>query len=227
MDFFSHLIRLKIIPFIEKWRLLNVILGAIDIFAIALAFQISYFISYFYIGGFFFTEKTYLILFFCILPLWLLVLYLLKITEIPRSKRYRTLLTEYMQSAIVVAAILLIFYFIFRQYNLSRRFLIEFTFLGFSFLFLIRLTEYKVFKLYRERGFNFCNLVLMADEGKIDFIERLRSYPEWGYNIAMILSNSGKIDEKYRGKIRILPDRLKEVLPELLDQMNLTIPINR
>jgi len=179
MDFFSRL-QLKLIPFIKKWRLLNIILGAIDIFAIAIAFQISYYINYFFIGGFFFTERTYLILFLCILPLWLLVLYLLKVTEIPRTKRYRTLFAEYMQSAIVVAAILLIFYFIFRHYNLSRRFLIEFTFLGFSFLFLIRLTEYKVFKLYREKGYNFVNLVLMADEGKIDFIERLREYPEWG-----------------------------------------------
>jgi exopolysaccharide biosynthesis polyprenyl glycosylphosphotransferase len=216
MDFFSRL-QLKLIPFIKKWRLLNIILGAIDIFAIAVAFQISYFINYFFIGGFFFTERTYLILFLCILPLWLIVLYLLKVTEIPRSKRYRTLFTEYMQSAIVVGAILLIFYFIFRQYDLSRRFLIEFTFLGFSFLFLIRLTEYKVFKLYREKGYNFVNLVLMADEGKIDFIERLREYPEWGYRINLILSNAGKIDEKYRGRIRILPDRLKEILPALLE----------
>ncbi len=217
MDFFSRL-QLKFIPFIKRWRLLNIILGAIDILAIALAFQISYYINYFFIGGFFFTERTYLILFLCILPLWLLVLYLLKVTEIPRTKRYRTLFFEYMQSAMVVAAILLIFYFIFRHYNLSRRFLIEFTFLGFSFLFIIRLTEYKVFKLYREKGYNFVNLVLMADEGKIDFIERLMEYPEWGFRINLILSNSGKINEKYRGRIRILPDRLKEILPELLEE---------
>jgi exopolysaccharide biosynthesis polyprenyl glycosylphosphotransferase len=221
MDFFSHLIRLRIIPFIKRWQLLNVILGAVDIFAIALAFQISYFINYFFIGGFFFTEKTYLVLFICILPLWLLVLYLLKVTEIPRTKRYRTLFAEYMQSAIIVAAILLLFYFIFRNYNLSRRALIEFTFLGFIFLFLIRLTEYKVFKLYRERGGNFVNLVLMADEGSVDFIERLRSYPEWGYRIVMILSNSGKLNEEYRGKISILPDKLKEVLYDLMEEASI------
>lgn len=42
MDFFGQLIRLMIIPFIKEWRLLNLILGAIDIFAIALAFQIAW-----------------------------------------------------------------------------------------------------------------------------------------------------------------------------------------
>jgi exopolysaccharide biosynthesis polyprenyl glycosylphosphotransferase len=217
MDFFSHLIRLQIIPFIKRWRLLNVILGAIDIFVITLAFQIAWYLNYYFIGGLFITEKNVLILFLCILPLWLLVLYLLRVTEIPRTKRYRTLLMEYMQSAVAVALILLVFYFIFRNYNLSRRFLVEFTFIGFIFLFLIRLTEYKVFQLYREKGYNFVNLVLIADESSIEFIERLRSYPGWGYRIVMILSNSGKINEKYGGKIRIFSDKLKKILSEFLE----------
>jgi exopolysaccharide biosynthesis polyprenyl glycosylphosphotransferase len=217
MDLISRLISLKIIPFLRRGNLLNILLGSFDILAITLAFQLAWYLNYYFIGGFFFTEKNVLILFLCILPLWLLVLYLLKATEIPRTKRYRTLLMEYMESAIVVALILLVFYFIFSEYNLSRMFLVEFTFIGFIFLFLVRLTEYKVFKLYREKGYNFVNLVLMADEGNIEFIERLRSYPEWGYRIVLILSNSGKLDEKYRGKIRILPDKLKELLPELID----------
>jgi len=218
MDLINQLIRLKIIPFLRNRIILNLILGAIDILAIALAFQLAYFINYFYIGGFFFSEKNLLIVFLCILPLWLLTLYLLKNTEIPRSKRYRTLFLEYMQSAAVIALILLVFYFIFRNYNLSRRVLIEFTFIGFAFLFIIRLTEYKVFKLYREKGFNVVNLVLLADDESVDFIERLRSYPEWGYRIILILSNSGKLDEMYRGKIRIIPDRLKEVIHDLLEE---------
>ncbi len=221
MDFFSHLIRLRIIPFIKKWRLMNLILGAIDILAIGLAFQIAWYINYLFIGGFFFTEKTYLILFICILPLWLIVLYLLKVTEIPRTKRYRTLFAEYMQSAVIVAGILLIFYFIFNKYNLSRRFLIEFTFLGFAFLFIIRLTEYKVFKLYRERGFNFMNIILMADEGSMEFIERLRSYPEWGYRIVMVLTNSGKLNEAYRGKLNILPEKLKDALYNIMEEVSI------
>jgi len=221
MDFINHLVSHKIIPFLKRWNLVNLFLGAFDILAIALAFQISYFINYFFIGGFFFTERTYLILFLCILPLWLLVLYLLRVTEIPRTKRYRTLFFEYMQSALVVAAILLIFYFIFRQYDLSRRFLIEFTFLGFSFLFLIRLTEYKVFKLYREQGFNSVNVILIADESSIEFIDRLRKYQEWGYMIVLILSNSAKVTEKYGGKIRIYSDKLKKVLSEFLEIHNI------
>jgi exopolysaccharide biosynthesis polyprenyl glycosylphosphotransferase len=218
MGFFSQLIRFKIIPFLEKWRLIPFILGAVDILVIAIAFQFAYYINYLSTGGLFFTEKKLLILFLSILPLWLLTLYLLEITEIPRTKRYRTLLIEYIQSAFIIAIILLVFYFIFRNYNLSRRFLIEFTFIGFVLLFLIRLTEYKVFKIYREKGYNYLNLVLIADDTSVQLIERLRSYPEWGYRIVMIFSNSGKIDEKYKGIIKVLPDLLKEELPALLEE---------
>src|ERR1035437_5920075 len=90
MDFISHLVRLKIIPFLKKWNLLNFLLGTIDILAIALAFQCSYYINYFHTGSFFFTEKNLLFLFLGILPFWLLILYLIKISEIPRTKRYRS-----------------------------------------------------------------------------------------------------------------------------------------
>jgi exopolysaccharide biosynthesis polyprenyl glycosylphosphotransferase len=217
MDFISRLIELKIIPFIKKWNLLSYIVGAFDILAIAIAFQLSYFINAFKTGGFFWSQKGLLIIFLAILPLWLFTLYILKATEIPRTKRYRVMFFEYMQSAVVIALILLVFYFLFKNYNISRRVLVEFTFLGFLFLFLVRLLEYKVFKVYRAKGFNFSNIVLITDETSIPFVERLRTFQEWGYRIVLIFTNSGKIDEKYRGFYKIFPDRLKEVLLEMME----------
>ena len=53
MDIFTTLYRLHIIPFVKKWNLLNLILGSIDIFAIALAFQCSYYIRFSAKGGLF------------------------------------------------------------------------------------------------------------------------------------------------------------------------------
>ncbi|MBG0859438.1 MAG: sugar transferase, partial [Bacteroidales bacterium] len=217
MDFISRLIENKIIPFIKKWNLLRLIMGAVDILAIVLSFQISYYINYFSTGGFFFSKPVLLVIFLAILPLWLFTLYILKATEIPRTKRYSTLFMEYMQSAIVVALILLVFYFILENYGISRRLLVGFTFLGFLFLFLVRLLEYKVFKTYRAKGYNFVNIVLIGDDTSIQFIEKLSSYPEWGYRLILIFSNSGQLNEKYRGKYKILPDILKKDLQQLLE----------
>ncbi len=104
MDVFNTLIRLKIIPFLERWNLINLILGLIDILAIVFAFQIAFLFNYYGEGDFFFFQRkdlTYI--FLAILPLWLITLYIINATEIPRTKRYRTLLFEYIQSAVVVS----------------------------------------------------------------------------------------------------------------------------
>src|SRR4030065_894077 len=111
MDVFNTLIRLKIIPFLERWNLINIILGLIFISSIAFVFQIAFLLNYYGEGDFFFFERqdlTYI--FLAILPIWLITLYIINATEIPRTKRYRTLLFEYIQSAVAVSIILLAFY---------------------------------------------------------------------------------------------------------------------
>jgi len=218
MDVFSNLIRLKIIPFLERWKLANIILGTIDILAIAFAFQIAFLFNYYGEGDFFFFERKDLtLIFLAILPIWLITLYVINATEIPRTKRYRTLFFEYIQSAVAVSTILLIIYFLFKLAYLSRLFLIEFTFLGFLFLLFARTMEYKVFKIYRARGFNYVNLVLIADDTSIPFIEDLRLNVDWGYRITFIFSSSDLLIEKYGKTYRILPEKSKMVINDLME----------
>jgi exopolysaccharide biosynthesis polyprenyl glycosylphosphotransferase len=217
MDVYSTLYRLKIISFLKKWNLLNLILGSVDILAIAFAFQCSYVINYFRIGGFFFTERNLLILFLGILPLWLSILYLLKVTEIPRTKRYRVLLLEYFQSAIAILFLLILIYFVFKLYTISRLFLIEIPFFGFLFLFLVRMLEYKVFKNYRAKGYNFINIVLIADDSSLPFIETLVSNKEWGYKIVAIFTGSSVLKEKFEKTIILLQEEYLGVLNDLME----------
>jgi exopolysaccharide biosynthesis polyprenyl glycosylphosphotransferase len=218
MDVFNTLIRLRIIPFLERWNLINLILGLIDVLAIAVAFQLAFTFNYYGEGPFFFFQRkdiTYI--FLTVLPLWLITLYIINATEIPRTKRYSTLLFEYIQSAAVVSALLLIFYFVFKLGYLSRLFLIEFAFLGFLLLFFARTFEYKVFKIYRAKGFNYVNLILIADETAITFIEDIRLNIDWGYRITFIFSSSDQLIEKYGRTYKILPEKTKMVLHDLME----------
>ena len=217
MDPANNIIRLNIIPFIKKWDLLNVILGIIDILAIILAFQLSYYIRYHHSGVFFFTEKNFLLLFLSILPFWLLMLYLLKTTEIPRTKQYSVLLFEYIQSAIAIGFFLLIAYFLFKMAWISRLFLIEFTFMGFMFLFVVRLFEYRVFKIFRAQGYNFVNVVIIADDSSLPFIESLIKNKEWGYRIIAIFSGSDLVKKKYEKSIILLPEEYLTVVNDLME----------
>lgn len=217
MDVFSTLNRLHIIAFLKNWKLLNLLLGMIDILAITLAFQFSYVINYFTTGGFFFSDPRLLSLYLLIMPFWLLILYLIQITEIPRTKRYTVLFFEYLQSTVLIIVLLLVFYFVFKLYLISRLFLIEFAILGFLFLFFARVLEYKVFKIYRAKGYNFVNVVLIADNSSLPFIESLILNKEWGYRIYAIFTESPIIKEKYEESVILLPDNSLEVLNDLME----------
>jgi exopolysaccharide biosynthesis polyprenyl glycosylphosphotransferase len=217
MDVIGTLYRLKIIPFLKNWKLLNLILGAIDVFSIAFAFQLSYLLNYPESEGFFFFEARLLKLFLLIVPFWLLILYLIQITEIPRTKRYRVLLFEYLQSTALIIALLLVFYFVFKLYAISRLFLIEFALFGFIFLFLVRILEYKVFKIYRARGYNFINIVIIADDHSAPFIDSLFENKEWGYKVFAIFTGSEILKEKYEKTTILLPEEYSGVLNDLME----------
>lgn len=217
MDVLSTLNRLHIIPFIKKWNILGLLLGLIDVFSITLAFQLAYFLNYYDIGGFFFTEKYFLLIFLGLMPLWLIVLYIIKVSEIPRTKRYRDLFWEYVESASITFILLLIIYFVFKLYYISRLFLIELTVFGFLFLFLARLMEYKLLKGYRAKGHNQVNVVLIADDTSFSFIESMMMHKEWGYRIVAIFSESPLLKETYEKNIIILPEDQLLILNDLME----------
>lgn len=217
MSIFVTLYRFHIIPFLKKWNLLNIILGGIDIFSIALAFQISYLLHNFKEGGFFFQDIDLLRLFLLLLPLWILILYLIKVAEIPRTKRYRVLFLEYLQSAILLFFIFTFIYFAFDLYPIPRIFIVELIFFGLFILFFARLLEYKVFKIYRSQGYNSINIVLIADDSSEEFIEKLLYHKEWGYRIFAIFTESENLKEKYEKKIIILPGKFMKVLNDLME----------
>lgn len=214
---FSALYRYNIIPFLKKWKLLNVILGGIDIFSIAFAFQVAYLINNFEQGGFFFMNPDIRTLFLVLLPIWILLLYLLKVAEIPRTKRYRVLFFEYLQSAIVLFFIYTLVYFAFDLNPIPRLFIVEVILLGFFFLFSARLLEYKVFKIYRSQGGNTMNIVLIADDTSEQFIRKLIEHKEWGYKIFAIFTESESLREKYEKTIIMLPGKFMKVLNDLMD----------
>lgn len=217
MDFTGLMVRLKIIPFLKKWNLINYLLGILDTLAIAVAFQIAYYITTHKLNGFFFNEKDLLFIFMAILPFWLLILYLIKVTEIPRTKRYKVLFFEYFQSAVAIFSLFILFDQVFRIQNISTKFQIGFTFFGFLLLFAVRILEYEVFKTYRAKGYNQLNTVLIADDSSVPFIESLLSKKEWGYRIIAIFTSSVRLKEKYEKTIILLPEENLNVLNDLME----------
>jgi lipopolysaccharide/colanic/teichoic acid biosynthesis glycosyltransferase len=216
MVFSGAFYNFRAISFLKRWNLLNFILGSVDFLAIAFAFQCSYYFNYYNKGGFFYTEKYLLILFLGTLPFWFLILVLIKITEIP-TKRYKVLIFLYLQSAILILFLLILFQFVFKLYPISQLFFIELSFFGFLFLFIIRLLQYKIFKIYRSNGYNHINIVIIADESSIAFIENNLSDKTCGYKIVVIFTESIRIKEKFEKTAIVLPERYLGILHDLIE----------
>ena len=88
---------------------------------------------------------------------------------------------------------------------------------GFTFLFLLRFFEYKVLKIYRSRGYNQKNIVIISDATAIPFIESLREYPEWGYNIQTIFTESAEVFDKTENTIITLPGMFLRDLHHIIE----------
>jgi exopolysaccharide biosynthesis polyprenyl glycosylphosphotransferase len=89
--------------------------------------------------------------------------------------------------------------------------------MGFMFLFLARILEYKMFKIYRAKGFNYINIVLISDDSSLQFIENLVSNKDWGYRIIAIFTESPQLKEKYEKAIILLPKEYLGILNDLME----------
>jgi exopolysaccharide biosynthesis polyprenyl glycosylphosphotransferase len=77
--------------------------------------------------------------------------------------------------------------------------------------------EYKVFKIYRAKGYNYINVVVIADDSSVQFIESLLSHKDWGYRIIAIFTGSVSLKEKYEKAIILLPEEYLAVLNDLME----------
>jgi lipopolysaccharide/colanic/teichoic acid biosynthesis glycosyltransferase len=216
MDVFTNYYRLHKNPGVKKQNLLKYLLSFIDVLAILLAFQTSYFINYYEKGGIFYTERNILILFIGILPFWLLILYLVRTTGIP-TKRFRVLSLLYLQSSTAVFLLLTLFYFFFRLYSVKLLFLAELPFFGFLILFFGRILIYKVLKRFGKNGHNQVIVIIFADDSSLPFIENLLSSEKLGYKAVVIFTESVLIKTKYENFSIILPEKFSEIINDLIE----------
>jgi lipopolysaccharide/colanic/teichoic acid biosynthesis glycosyltransferase len=192
------------------------LLSSIDVLAILLAFQSSYFVNYFEKGDFFCTDNNILILFIGILPLWLILMYLVRSTGIP-AKRYKVLSLLYLQSSIAIFYLLALFYFFFRLYNVQRLFLAELPFFGFLFLFFGRILIYNVLKRFGEKEHNHVIVIIFADDSSLAFIENLLSNEELGYKAVVIFTESALVKAKYENISIILSEKFSGIIGDLIE----------
>jgi lipopolysaccharide/colanic/teichoic acid biosynthesis glycosyltransferase len=216
MDVFTNYYKLNNDPGAKSRNLLKYLLSFIDVLAILLAFQTSYFVNYSESGGFFFTEKNILILFIAILPFWLLILYLIRTTGIP-TKRYKVLSLLYFQSSTAIFFLLTLFYFFLRLNPVKGLFLPELPFFGFLFLFFGRMLIYKILNQFGEKDHNHIIVIIIADDSSLAYIDNLLSNKKLGYKAVVIFTESATVKSRYENISIILPEKFSGIIGDLIE----------
>jgi lipopolysaccharide/colanic/teichoic acid biosynthesis glycosyltransferase len=216
MDVFNTQYRVPLNSFLKKWNLYYLFAGALDLLAIYLAFQVTCFINGPGDGRLFFSEKHLLYLFIGTLPFWILILNLIKFAQIP-TKLYKSLILIYFHSAIVLLFVLILFCFLFDPEAIPGKFLIEIPFFGFFFLLIVRLLEYKILKNLGSKRHVNMNLVIIADDSSLPFIDNILSEKGSALKVFVIFTESALVKERYEKSIIILKEEYLGILNDIIE----------
>lgn len=193
----------------------NLIIFSIEILAVTFAFQLSYFISYPIKSGLFFSEKDLLILFVGIMPLWITILSVLKITKIP-AKHYLVMFFVYLHLTVLIFSILILFWFLFKLYLIPGFFLFGLSIFGFLFLVAIRVLNHKIHKIFVTQGYKNKNVVIIADDSSLPFIENHLAMKRLRYRIVVIFSESSLIKDRLDKITIILSEKYLGILSDII-----------
>ncbi len=230
----------------ENQKLLNLFKIVIDAFIIAFTFILAYrlrfntdfspLIKYDIIEppvGYYMKEEDYTDMLLFILPAYLILYYIFKLYDPKRTQSWRQELWGLLQAnflGIIYCAAGL--YFL-RQSEyaklFARMFLGIFAISNLSVDFLFRLIVSFILRRMRRAGKNLKHIILVGyGRSCRDYIDRLRSHPEWGYYVHGILDDNTSTEVNYRnvpivGKISLLPRLLSS---NKFDEIGITIGID-
>lgn len=188
----------------EKKKIGNFFISAIDILVTLLSFVLAYFIRDFYFDTVLRYSSEYITVVLLIVPTWLFLLRSVNLLGIPRTRSYAQIFVQVLKVVTIGFAILIFFIFILRLNLISRVVVVLFAAINLVFLYSAKILTFIVSKYYRAKGYNKRNILVLADETSIEFIDKIFNHPEWGYRIIMILSDSIKIREKYGKRAKII-----------------------
>lgn len=216
MDVFTNDYRLQKNPGTKSRSLLKYLLSCLEVLTIVLVFQSSYIITYTEKWRFFTSEINLVILFIVILPFWLTILYLLRLTGIS-TRRYKVLSLLYLQASVSMFYLLALYSMILRSYPVPKMFLAGVLFFGFIYLFFGRLLIYNIFKKLGDRIHHNVTAIIIADDSSVAFIENLLSNEKLSYKAAVIFTESAIVKSKFENKSIILPERFTDLIQDMIE----------
>jgi exopolysaccharide biosynthesis polyprenyl glycosylphosphotransferase len=201
---------IKMIKFLKKGRLYLILLGFIDFMALTLSFQAAYMV---YTGiqqiDFFSDNPLFRKFYFTMIPVWMLLILMTGNAQIPRTRRYSRVIIEFFQFSVFHFMTLIAVSFLFGGITAfgGILFLASTALFALFFMVFFRISEYKIFKLYRSKGHNFINVVVVADGVSELFVADMLNRKEWGYKVLLLVTNSKLLKAKFGNRVKIISEK--------------------
>jgi exopolysaccharide biosynthesis polyprenyl glycosylphosphotransferase len=139
--------------------------------------------------------NDYLLVIFLVVPLWCLMMYVNGMYESTRVRKYHEILWIIFKSSILVSLIFGLFVFLLKLTFVSRILFVIFMTISSLSILLEKTILYFIIRHRRRRGYNFNTLLVIGTGTRaINFIQRIKKHPEWGFRIIGVLD-----DEPGRG----------------------------
>ncbi|MGN0374527.1 MAG: undecaprenyl-phosphate glucose phosphotransferase [Butyrivibrio sp.] len=146
-------------------------------------------------------SPMYLYALLCVVPAYLILYAVFKLYTPKRMHGQKYEMTNILKANTVGIMIFFFVLFLTKLTDFSRAVLFIFYALNIIYEFIARILLRMLLRNIRRRGFNQKHIVLVGYSRAAEaYIDRIKLFPQWGYNIVGILDDNVDIDTKYRGE---------------------------
>jgi exopolysaccharide biosynthesis polyprenyl glycosylphosphotransferase len=156
-----------------------------------------------------------------IVIIWFLLLRQFRLGRIIIRRNNKQFIS-YLKVIAIGVWMLFVFNLIFRYSSLEKVNLFSFGLLNFSVLVVFKNSVYTIMRFSKRRGNGVRQLLVIADAGSLECIERIINTQDWLYNIKGIMTSCKNTGEKYEKQFKIISEdqSLEEVLfQERIDEV--------
>ncbi len=154
---------------------------------------------------------------------WLLLYRLTIIAKLPRTQRYSQIFFNFVRVGFLELILLFSAKFILGYSSIDNWFIIFYATANLFILFHLRVITFRIFKIFRAKGYDLHQVIVIADASSDSFIQKILDEKDWGFKLSKIITNSRLIKEKYGKHVPIYAENenlenilLQEVVDEVI-----------
>lgn len=167
-------------------------------------FIASFFVLRFFKNGDLPYTTEYLTVLIMLIPIWYYGLNLTNLTLFYRAKDITIIITESLIFTTLSTIVLALLVILFRLATVELPLLLIFGFLQLIALTVMIMFAYLYHKNLLDKGMNTRNIIIIADQNCVEFIEKIMLHNEWGIRLVTIISSSELVHEIFGSRVKVI-----------------------